>query len=105
MEARVGLLLRDGRGGTPLRGRLRPRARRDGGAGYRVVRGGRRGPVPACAEGPDHRVDAYRGEQQEHHADRGCRRFAVAEGEVQDAYAEIRRLAAARPVNRRAGRT
>ncbi|WP_078631907.1 hypothetical protein [Streptomyces resistomycificus] len=54
----------------------------------RPVRGGCRKRVPACAQGPDHRVDAYRGEHEEHHAETGRDPVVIADGEIHDAYAE-----------------
>ncbi|MGK5691975.1 hypothetical protein ACSNOJ_03515 [Streptomyces sp. URMC 128] len=54
----------------------------------RPVCGGCRNRVPACAQGPDHRVEAYDGEHEEHHAETGRDPIVIADGEIHDAYAE-----------------
>ncbi|MPY60880.1 hypothetical protein FNH08_28160 [Streptomyces spongiae] len=100
----VGLLLRGGRDGTRLSSSLGLGLGLgldlglDLGLGLdlslggsierRPVRGGRRTRVPAGAQGPDHHVDAYRGEHEEHHAETGRDPVVIVDGEIHDAYAE-----------------
>ncbi|MEU1095778.1 hypothetical protein, partial [Streptomyces sp. NPDC005877] len=48
----------------------------------------RRARVAACAQGTAHRVDAYRGEHEEHRTEPRHDRVLVAAGEMHEAYAE-----------------
>ena len=46
--------------------------------------------VPTCAQGPDHHVDTFGGEHDEHQADTGRDPVVFTEGEIHDAHAENR---------------